>query len=376
MSTLKLVLSDPVDGAGGARWPWLVTLLLVAAATLATLRGADEARRPIAARVVAGGALDRSLARGSNDPTVRATLVELRRRVGRQPLDTATRVAYASLLLGLSRSVEETAAAAFHARLSAELSPVTVPVVRAAAVILARTGDTDAAVERVRRMFEYDPGSAADLLLTLSPVLERSAVERCIADAPEAWIAWLARLREAGRDVEANDWLDGAYARWPEHPETATRMAARCVRQEDWPALIAMFAPPRTLRERAEEARLFAYRALAHSIEGDRRAAVDDIELALRLGREEPTVRITAGDARAALGQFDEARRLWNEALFLLARQDAPETRLRLLVRLAGLEDEHGQPAAALRLWRSVLELDPEHLRARRRVEDLTGFSP
>ena len=45
-----------------------------------------------------------------------------------------------------------------------------------------------------------------------------------------------------------------------------------------------------------------------------------------------------------------------------------------LLSRLARLEDEYGRPAAALRHWKALLELDPDHVEARRRVDDLTGF--
>ncbi len=372
MSKLKVA----VEGPGPSRWAWALGATLLAAAGLATLRDADRARRPVTPSALASEALDRSLKRGSGDPSVRQALVDLRRRLGQHPLDTATRVAYASLLLGLSRSVEETHAAAFHADLAAELSPVTVPVVRASAVILARTGDTERSTRRIRRMFEYDAESAADLLVTLAAGLQPAEIESSIADTPEAWIAWLTRLHRDDRGVEAYAWLARAFERWPNHPETLERVAAKSVRRGEWEALSDLFAVEREIPERSSTARLIAFRALARAREGNHEAARTDSALALRLGEGDPRVRISAGDAHAAMGQFDQARRLWNHAHFSLQREGATATHKRVLLRLAHLEDDHGSPAAALRLWRSILELDPEHREARQRVEDLTGFSP
>jgi len=48
--------------------------------------------------------------------------------------------------------------------------------------------------------------------------------------------------------------------------------------------------------------------------------------------------------------------------------------RRNLLTRLARLEDEHGRASAALRLWQAILELDPSHPEATRRVRALGGL--
>ena len=65
--------------------------------------GADLARNPIDAREVAERTIERAIAEGNQAPEVRERLLELRAAVGRRPLDTKTRVAYASVLLGMSR---------------------------------------------------------------------------------------------------------------------------------------------------------------------------------------------------------------------------------------------------------------------------------
>ncbi|HKQ62051.1 MAG TPA: hypothetical protein VJS92_12235, partial [Candidatus Polarisedimenticolaceae bacterium] len=80
-----------------------------------------------------------------------------------------------------------------------------------------------------------------------------------------------------------------------------------------------------------------------------------------------------AGEALAGLGEFDQARAVWNRALFALPAS-ARTARRELLVRLARVEDDHGEPAVALRLWQSVLELEPGLPEARRRIQDLSGF--
>jgi hypothetical protein len=41
---------------------------------------------------------------------------------------------------------------------------------------------------------------------------------------------------------------------------------------------------------------------------------------------------------------------------------------------MARYEDDHGKPAAALRAWKAVLEEDPEHPEAQRRIADLGGL--
>jgi tetratricopeptide (TPR) repeat protein len=367
---LKLV-SDRERGHV-ARWPLALGLLIAASAVLATLSGADRTRRAAPVRQIAQETLDRALERGSGDANVRRALLELRRRLGRQPLDTRTRVAYSGLLLGLSRSVADTRAAVFHAELAADLSPVTAPVVQASTLILARAGEWEDALRRVREMFLYDAGAAADLLLTLEPWLPGAAVEAGLAEAPEAWLAWVHRLRREGRADAADSWLEGVIRRWPEHPAALEQSAAKLVREQRWQELADLLPDHREIPEEPGTARIFAYRARARAWRGDLAGARGDVELALRLDGDEAGVQIVAGDAYASMGDFEQARELWHRARFTLP-PSSEETRRGVLLRLARLEDRHGRPATALRLWRSLLELDPAHGEAQRRVEELTG---
>ena len=92
---------------------------------------------------------------------------------------------------------------------------------------------------------------------------------------------------------------------------------------------------------------------------------------ALELDGRTPAVRVLAGEAYAVLGQSVEARRQWNRALFGLP-DSARDARVRVLRLLARLEDRQGEPASALRLWRSVLEIEPSHPEAQRRIAELS----
>ena len=49
--------------------------------------------------------------------------------------------------------------------------------------------------------------------------------------------------------------------------------------------------------------------------------------------------------------------------------------RVDVLVRLANLEESDGRASVALRHWRTVLELDPNHAEARTRIRAMTGGS-
>ena len=131
---LKLVRATEAapPAGGGALVPFLVGALVLGSAGLAGWLGADEARRKVEVTTLAEQALQLALERGSDDPSVRRTLIDLRRTVGRRPLESRTRVVYASLVLALSTNQDEMQLAGFHAGRAAELSPVTVSVVRAA----------------------------------------------------------------------------------------------------------------------------------------------------------------------------------------------------------------------------------------------------
>lgn len=371
---LRLVeADDPTERAGPRPGPiGLLVLLLLAAATLATLRGADRSRRPLDSVSAAQEAVDRALARGSGDTEVRGLLIEVRREVAREPLDTRTRVVYAGLLLGLGREIADLRAAVFHARTAAELSPVTVPVVSAAALVLGRANEATDAATLVRKMFGYDPEAAADLLSALDPFLYPEQTEAALPPAPDSWLSWSRQLRSRGRGEEADAWVRRTHERWPDHLEALHQMCALALRRGEPETLADLFPPSRQLPDEPAAAPALACRALAAALRQEPQSARSDLNRALELDGSSASVLALAGEVHLALGAPDEARRCWNRALFALA-ESARAPRLRLLLRLARLEQEHGEPAAALRLWRSVLEIDPDHGEARRRIEELTG---
>ena len=113
--------------------------LLAAAGLLATVLDVNPARRPLPAVRLAGIALEEALARGNTDEAVLSRLIELRRSLGRRPLDSRTRAVYAGLLLDLCRRLDDARAASFHASRAAALAPVSVGIVAASARVLARS---------------------------------------------------------------------------------------------------------------------------------------------------------------------------------------------------------------------------------------------
>jgi tetratricopeptide (TPR) repeat protein len=350
----------------------LLFALLVLSAWLATVLGADDARRPIDPRERARESLDLALERGSTSPEVLDALLDMRRTVARRPLDSKTRVVYSSLLLALSRRLEDLNAPSFHAALAAELAPVTVPVVNPAAQVLIHAGRAELGIALVRYMFGYDGPAAAKLLWQVKVLLTDAQLREALGENPGAWHAWYRQLWSEDLRDEALLWLEEGHARWPTHPQLLQRMAAKAIRSGDWESLAAMFANAGSLAEERELAVLFAYRARARAMGGRDRDAGEDLAIALRLDGDNSLLQVYAGEAYAALGDIEQARRQWNRARFGLP-PDATQPRRRVLVLLARLEDAHGRPTTALRLWREVLELDPAHNEARRRVEDLAG---
>jgi tetratricopeptide (TPR) repeat protein len=373
---LKLVEARGEREAGGA--PSRVTaialgLLVVAAASLATWLDAAEARRTIDVRQLAEQALQTALRRGAADVEVRDALVELRRTLGWRPLESRTRVVYASLLLGLATDVEEMQLAAFHADRAADLAPVTVPVVRAAALVLASTGEVDRALELTRNMFGYDPRGAAAMLSQIEALVFGVDLDRGLPPAPEAWMAWSRQLETERRRAEAADWRARTLERWPDHVPALARTAAFAFGRGNWDALAELLPPAGRLPDDdRQSARLYAWRAHLSWHSGDREAALADIERALEL-RDTGPIRTLSGDLFEKMGDSTRARSDWNRALFGTATTSV-SSRRGLLLRLARLEDRHGRPAAALRFWKALLALDPEHPEARRRIDDLAGF--
>ncbi len=316
------------------------------------------------------------LEQGAQTAEVRSLLVALRRHLGQHPLDARARALYAGLLLELARKPEETAAARFHAWRAAAAGPVTVPVVRAAAVVLARAGEVEAALELDRAMFHYEPRAAAELLARLELYAAEGAsgdlAARIVPDLPEAWLAWGRECLERGRVAQADRWFEGAWRRWPEHLETLQAWALRLAGRADWPGLGQVLPPERALPLNAEAAALWALRAGARAGQGDAAGARADALRAVELAGERAWILLRAGDALVAAGDLDGAKHAFNRAQFLLPRTEATRgTRIALLVRLARLEDRKGLPVNAMRAWRAVLDEAPDHPEARRRLGEL-----
>lgn len=360
--------------AGRTRGALLASVVVIGAAW-STQVGVQPARRALEVRTLAEQALQRSLERGLDDPRVRATLRELRREVSRRPLDSRARVVYAGVLLGLSSNLDDTAAAAFHAEVAARLAPATVPVVRGAVLVLARSGRRAEAVEWTRRMFGHDADAAADLLLRLEPYLSPAEIEEGLENDPEAWLAWSRRLRQAERGESADRWIERAFERWPGREEVRRLMCARAVRRGDWDGLARLVPAEAPLAESAAAAPLWVYRARVRSRAGDGADAVRDIETAQRLGRESNDLMILAGEAYESMDLLDEARSCWTRVLFRTPA-GARDNRVRVLVSLARLEQRSGDLSSALRHWRAVLAIEPGHEAALRQIARLTGGPP
>jgi tetratricopeptide (TPR) repeat protein len=351
---------------------WIIAALLAAAALVSSLNGADRARRSFDPRDLAESALLQALTQGGDDRQVLAKLHELRRVIGRRPLDSRTRVVYAALLLSLSRSSSDLIVPAFHARVAAALSPVTVPVVRVAVLVLASSGEAAEALPLIREMFNYDPKSAAPLLARAEPLLGAGQVALALPDLPEAWLAWSRELHEQGRPQESDEWRAAGYRRWPENLDFFKSVAARMIRESEIEELGALFPDGAELPEVPESAPLFAYRARYKGMQGDAAGARQDIERALAFGVSGYGLLMVAGSTYESIGDYDDARRQWHAALFSLPpRSDRQQ--LQVLLRLARLEQRHGKPAAALRHWRQILEIDPDHEEAKRGIAALTG---
>jgi len=351
-----------------------IGITLLALAGLATLSGADEARRSFNPREFATTILDTALEHGSDAPEVRGALVAMRSTIAHRPLDTKTRVAFSTAMLGVARTIDDLEVAAFHARLAARLTPVTVPVVRGSAIVLLNTGHSDESLALIRAMFGYDPGAASRLLALSEPLLLPNQVEQGVADAPEAWQAWARQLRQIGRAEEAGLWFERGLERWPEDLRLLVQVAEQTSKARDWEKLDDLLRG-RTLPDEPGAALLYVHRARLHVQAGNLDDAASDLTTALRLASRSTSVHLRAGDTYMAMGAADEARRSWNRALFLLEQgQDDP--RSRVLRRLARLEEAQGRHGTALRQWRAVLNLDPDDEEAQRRVTALAGSSP
>jgi tetratricopeptide (TPR) repeat protein len=349
-----------------------VAAALVALAALATALHADRARGGADPRPTAEAALQASLERGNEAPEVRSALVELRRGIERRPLDARSRVAYAGLVLGMSTEDGHRQLAAFHARRAVELAPVTVPIVRAAALVAAQAGEAERSVEWIRRMFGYDPASAADLLALIEATALGLPVEAALPDSVEAWLAWARKLRRDGRLEQAQRWIERAQLRWPDDLQALAERGALLAQRQDWTALAELLPPRWEPPDSPVAAMPLLQRARLALSQGDPEGARADLERALRLHPGAWDVALQAGQLFDGLGDPARARTLWHGALHGLDPSER-DARRAILIQLARLEDRDGRAGTALRLWRSVLELDPRHAEAGRRIHELSG---
>lgn len=376
MASPRLTVVEAATGAdrpAGRRAALLIGGCALLAALAGTLGGAERARRPIESKDLARRTIRLAIESGVAEPEVGVALRSLRDELGLRPLDARTRAVYATLLIGVGRTVEQTRLAAFHAARAADLAPVTVPVVRYAAHVQVRAGNTGECQELIRQMFTYDPRAAAELLAEIRPFLSTAEVAETVADTPGAWLAWSSRLRSLGEHETSDTWLGRAHERWPDDLQILENLAVRIWWSPDPSRLVGLFAGREELPQRPRTATLLALRAVANAIAGEHAEARRNAGLARNLDPGSAATAIYCADALERTGDAAAAREHWTRAVFLAEGDGRLE--LGALVRLARLEDRAGSPASALRAWRAVLDIDGEHTEARRRIDDLTGFT-
>lgn len=346
----------------------------LAAAAAATIAGADAARRPFDAFAVSSAAAARALAYGAGDPVARAGLAALRSRLAERPLDVETRVAYASVLEAVAASAEDRRLVAFHARTALRLAPVSVPVVSAAATILARCGAADESRRQVRSMFGYDPSAAARLLRDLEPDLVADRWGEAVPDDPDAWLAWSRALQGMGRVEDAVAALERSRARWPSHLGLLAAAAQRALQQRRWDDLTAMLPPGLEVGDDPAAAAILTFRARSRAHAGDVAGARADVDRALRLGPRQGWIRGQAGESLLEIGDAEGAIGVWRSGVFLApAPPKGTPTRVSLLTRVAQTQERLGRAGDALRTWKEILEIDPDSAGAKRRVAQMEG---
>jgi tetratricopeptide (TPR) repeat protein len=367
---LRLVTADAprqrtlaAGGLGGA-------VLLFAA--LATWRGADSARRSFDAATLAESALARTLATGDARPADEALSV-LRARLTRTPLDSASRTILASLMAESATGDAVRAAAVEQVLAAARLAATDEVTARAAARVLARCGRSDLALRQIAGMFAYAPGDAAVALLDIEPLVPAGRIDDGLPATPAAWLAWSVRLREAGRENEADARLAELRLRWPGDLD-ALRIAASAAASRDRIDELTRLVPPSlVLPETPDTAHLLAYRARSKALAGDMAGAHADAQKAIALSEDAPWVLALAGDAFAR-NEPELALTYWTRSLYQL--QAKPETRsgaIWLRYRLARLYEHQGRAGDAMRQWRAILEERPDDPEAQARIADLTG---
>lgn len=370
---LKLV---PANSAR-RRKPAAVALgaTVLAAAAVATVCGADAARRDFDPALLAESALARTLATNDPEPAREARDL-LDAHLRRNPLDTSSRTIAASLLVETASTDAERAAAVVQARAAGHLTPFRSSVARGAARVLARCGRTDLALEEIARMFGYAPESAAATLSDIEPFVTGDHLDDALPPVPAAWLAWSERLRASGRADEADTRLAALLARWPGDLE-ALRVAASVAAGRNRIEELKLLVPPSLALPRTPEAAaLYAFRARSKAATSDMAGAHADAVDAIALSHENPWVVALAGDAFAA-SEPSLARNYWTRALYqLLAKPATRGGAIHLRYRLARFDDRGGRAGDALREWRTILAERPDDDEAKRRVAALTGAPP
>ena len=345
--------------------------LVLAAALVATLSGADGARAPFEP---AGFAESGMLAWLSGDAaSAAAARSALRARLDRIPTDATTRSVYASFLAETATTAAERAAAAEESRRSVRAAPHEEGVRRASIKVMARTGDPRGAASGVRALFAEAPEHAALVLSEIEPFLPDDALKAAVPELPAAWLARSARLRQDGRIAEADRVLEALVARWPGDLR-ARLLAGQVAASRDETAALARLVPKDLpVPEDRGHAPLLALRARTRALGGDTAGAHRDAELATRLAPADPWVALAAGDALQTVDP-EAARAVWTRALYALGRGEAFRAgRVAMLVRLARLAEREGRAVEALRRWREVLAIDDAHAEAAGRVRAIAG---
>ena len=372
METPRLKLVEETArarGRGPAR-PRVAGDLLVLVALAAGwphLRGADRARQPVDASATARSAVEQALERGSQARGgARSALIEFRRELSREPAGhphpgglrrpAARPEPLRSRTRGPPPSTPDR---------GRRLSPVTVPVVRWRPLVLA--------LSRAKRIGRLPPARAGDVRLrsasrgglarrTWSRFLYASRrSRRPRRSAPGPWLEWCRQfaLPDRTRDADVN----GSGGPTSAGPITSASLQPdvrhRAVRRGE-----PRSPGPPCFRHRARSGRTrprrppLACRARPAALSHEPQAApLRDLDRALELDGGSPVVRILAGEVHRALGAHDERPK--RSGTGRCSPAPRPPGRLdRLLVRLARLEQEHGEPAAALRhgarCWRST----------------------
>jgi tetratricopeptide (TPR) repeat protein len=370
---LKLVTAGPAGPKRPAAFGLGAAVLV--AAGVATICGADAARRPFDPAPLAESALARSLA--TNDPEpVREARDLLDARLRANPLDSVSRTIAASLLVESATTDVLREAAVAQATAAVRLTPFDASVARRAARVLARCGRSDLALEGIAKMFGYAPGSAAATLSDIEPFVAVDRLEAALPPLPEAWLAWSVRLRLDGRHDEADARLTSLLARWPANLEALSVAASVAAGRGRYDELLRLVPPSLPLPATPETAELHAFRARSKAAAGDAAGARADALSAIALSNESPWVMAAAGDV------FEKsdpvlARDYWTRALYrLLAKPGTRGGAIHLRYRLARLDEREGRAGDALREWRTILAERPDDAEARRRVAALTGESP